>query len=85
MWGSGVRPIDGGSEQTISTVLPEPKGLEYYETKLTTIETGVERLYRLEFPAPTKPPEEKPAGASPLWILPVLVAPLFFAWMERRR
>jgi len=85
MWGSGVRPIDGGSEQTISAVLPEPKGLEYYETKVTTVETGVERLYRLEFPVPTKPPEEKPAGASPLWILPVLAAPLFLAWLERRR
>jgi hypothetical protein len=88
MWGSGVRPIEGGSEQTISAVLPEPKGSEYYETKLTTVETGVERLYRLEFPAPTKPPEEKPAEEvkpSLLWILPFLVAPLFLAWLERRR
>jgi hypothetical protein len=78
MWGSGVIPIDGGSEQTISAVLPEPKGVEYYEVKVATVETGVERWYKLEFPGPAVP--TPPAEIAKPSILPaVLISTLFVA------
>jgi len=58
MWQTS-RSIDAGAERQETAVLPEPKGSEYYEVAVITVETGVERWYKLEFPTP--PGEEVPA------------------------
>jgi len=80
-----LRSIDAGGTWTIRDfVVPEPKGNEYYEVAVITVETGVERWYKLESPAP---PEEKkpPAALIVASILLVIGLAVALATSIRRR